>query len=149
MNLIEEIAEALHDGWWTAHIMNHWELGPRDYKKKNDNEKKMHPHLVPFAMCGLENNNFDKITAVLLLDILLRKLKKGNELDRNTVAEWAHIAWVRAAKLCGRREHPHIKDKWDDHEGVKKEEHLQQADAVLAIYDRYNEAIFSKIKIKW
>jgi hypothetical protein len=142
MNLIEVTAKALHDGWWKAYANHGWKLGPRD------DDNKRHPHLLDFKLCGLENNNFDRCMAALLLDILIpkiQKLREGQILEPEKVAPLFHLAWARSAELCGRRAHPHITNEWTRHKPVGKEEHLQQAKGVLAIY-RKNKPIFSDLR---
>jgi hypothetical protein len=98
----------------------------------------MHPHLLPSSACGLENNNTDRAMAALLLNIVIPALQRGERPDRETVATWAHGAWARAAELCGRLGHEHILADWEAHSGIGREEHLEQADTVLAILQRWD-----------
>jgi hypothetical protein len=85
---VEEIARAVHDGWWQFMLMNGWRLGPRNSKAKT------HPHLVHWELLDRESQEQDKCIATLLICIP-REIHPGD----------VHEAWRAVAN----REHPHNK----------------------------------------
>ena len=148
MNLIEEIAEALHDGFLQAYQEDGWILGA-----ERNERNKIHPHLKPYSECGLENNNFDRLMAALLIDILIQKIKLFSlifEENDNThpniklnpiyTAPLIHLAFWRATELCNR--------KYDDHthnfrqpQSLYDKEHIIQAKKIIELCDKYIDSI--------
>ena len=56
--LIEKIAEAVHDEWAAGRIADGWTYGPQ-----RDDDKKHHPCLVPYEELSDEEKAYDRATA--------------------------------------------------------------------------------------
>ena len=56
--LIEKIAEAVHDEWAAGRITDGWTYGPQ-----RDDDKKHHPCLIPYADLSDEEKAYDRATA--------------------------------------------------------------------------------------
>ena len=56
--LIEKIAEAVHDEWAAGRIADGWTYGPQ-----RDDARKQHPCLVPYYELSDEEKAYDRATA--------------------------------------------------------------------------------------
>lgn len=67
-DLIEALAENVHDQWALGRINDGWKYGP----ERNDKEK-LHPCLVPYNKLPESEKEYDRNTAIATLK-LIRKL---------------------------------------------------------------------------
>ena len=93
MDRLEQIAEALHDGWWDYRKRKGWILGPRS------NVHKQHPHMAPWWQLNNEAQNQDRFIAAI---ILWHWLNTG----RGVTPKMIHETW-RKWEDAHAREHPH------------------------------------------
>jgi len=129
LDLVETLAEALHDGWCDALLEAGWQLGARDPSRRT------HPHLLPWAQCPPETNDQDRRIARLVIAHLraYQAAAGGGEPSEEQLAEAIHEAWADATRAEGRTDHPHLHDRWADHADERRAEHLHQARRILAI----------------
>lgn len=66
-NLIEQIAENVHDVWAINRMKEGWLYGP----ERNDNEK-THPCLVPYSELNEIEKEYDRNTAVNTLKLIIK-----------------------------------------------------------------------------
>lgn len=74
--LIEPIAEVLHDGWAQKRFADGWVYG--DHR---DDDKKIHPDLVPYSDLPESEKDYDRYSARIVLTLLERL---GVRMDRIT-----------------------------------------------------------------
>src|ERR1041385_3154040 len=79
MDRVEQIAAALHDGWWEYQLLQKRILGP-------NRTKLTHPHLVPFSALDDEARNQDRFQAAVHLK---NWMETGNEVTPKDI----HDAW--------------------------------------------------------
>lgn len=66
MDLSERLAENAHENWAEQRMKDGWKYG----EHRND-EKKLHPCLVPYCLLTEEEKEYDRITAVETIKVLL------------------------------------------------------------------------------
>lgn len=66
MNLLEILAENVHDTWAELRIAEGWTLGP-----VRDGLSKQHPCLIPYAELSESEKDYDKKTAIETLKIII------------------------------------------------------------------------------
>jgi hypothetical protein len=123
---LDQIAMALHDGWWQFKSDDGWTLGSRD-----DDHKK-HPHCIAFAsLPEEENRNQDRFQAAYLLQKWFASKQPIKPQD-------IHNAWQLWEHINGNYKHKHdlpYSDA-DAHGGSKGEqEHKLQAERVNVLLE--------------
>ena len=131
-SLVERTAEALHDAWCQVYEDAGWVFG-----EVRDRERKTHPHLRPFAECGLENNNQDRFMAAVVLEHLAWHGLGSVEGSQHFTATLIHQAWALYVQFDGRPGHPHIGIALADHDALGTTEHYEQARRVLALWEEH------------
>ena len=66
-SIIEILAENVHDSWAAARFKDGWIYGV-----KRDDVAKTHPCLVPYTELSESEKNYDRITAVQTLKIIIK-----------------------------------------------------------------------------
>ena len=66
-DLIEALAENVHDQWALGRINEGWQYGP----ERNDKEK-FHPCLVPYNELPESEKEYDRNTAIATLKVILK-----------------------------------------------------------------------------
>lgn len=66
LELVERLAENAHENWAEQRMKDGWKYG----EHRND-EKKQHPCLVPYCLLSNEEQEYDRITAVETIKVLL------------------------------------------------------------------------------
>ena len=119
--LIDELAKAIHDGWWEYQKSKGRVYGP-------DPTDKTHPHMLPWHKCGLANNNQDRYQACRVLHFLGKSPGLELKTDETThaVARLLHQASVEVMKLQGRGDHEHC-GPWEQKHKDDPAEHEFQA----------------------
>ena len=74
--LIEPIAEVLHDGWAYKRFKDGWVYG-----EHRDDDNKAHPDLVPYSDLPESEKDYDRYSARIVLTLLQRL---GVRMDRST-----------------------------------------------------------------
>src|SRR5882724_10873816 len=113
MDLLEKLAEQLHDGWMDYQLGRGVIFGPT-------RTATTHPHLVPWSQLDLESQSLDRFIAASLLEQWA--------CGRLAVAELPmaiHEAWRRYVTILG-RSHPHAKPFTTAHP-AGAEDHAPQA----------------------
>lgn len=64
--LTERLAENVHEQWALGRLAEGWQYGP-----KRDDEKKTTPCLVPYALLPDSEREFDRVTAMQTLKVIL------------------------------------------------------------------------------
>ena len=121
---LEIIAECVHDGWWMSKQRFDYSYGPRDRQSRT------HPHMLPWLACGYENNEQDRRIAAHIM----KYLQDHPSVTRDLLAAEIHYAWVQSLPDSQRQSHPHAKDSWEDHDEEGRDEHLTQANLILAVW---------------
>jgi hypothetical protein len=131
MDILEDIAAALHLGW----LQYQDSIGVR-FSPYRDRGKKQHPHFVPWSALDTEAMNQDRFQATVLL---LRW--KNKELTESNLPEQIHEAWRVWEQLSrgikGKPPHDHDGPYHDKHP-VDPGEHLFQAKAVWEVLTAEN-----------
>lgn len=112
MDRLEQIAMALHDGWWDDKQASGWKLGPRSTIRKT------HPHMVPWSQLAESDKNQDRFIAAA---ILYRWRKTGKEANPRLI----HDLWRWWELACGHPSHPHDRPYSDVHRHDSGEHGLQ------------------------
>jgi hypothetical protein len=87
---LENVAEALHEGWMEYRLAQGCVLGP-------ERTATTHPHLCPWSELDRESQNQDRFIAAVLLD---RWVSKSLTIEQ--LPEAIHDAWCRWVFLEGR-----------------------------------------------
>lgn len=119
MDKLEQVAEALHEGWREYQLRRGRIYGP-------NRTAGTHPHLVDWAGLDTESRNQDRFIAALLL-----RLWADRVLAATLLPAAIHDAWVTWERVNSNA-HPHAKPFAQAH-GGGPEEHELQAQRVLAI----------------
>ena len=64
--VVEQLAENVHDRWAAQRIADGWRLGPT-----RDDSKKTHPSLIPYKNLPEEEKEYDRQTALTTIQALL------------------------------------------------------------------------------
>lgn len=67
-DIIEEVAEQVHDKWAFSRIQDGWQRGP----ERND-EKKEHPSIKPYGELEEDEKKYDRVTAETVINALIAK----------------------------------------------------------------------------
>lgn len=125
---VEELAKALHEGWYAAHEEAGWEYAP-----EQDTVNKKHPHLVAFDKKDEDSRDQNKLQARFLI---ARIRERGLPLEDLHLAMVIHETWALAEWAWHVDWHFHARHSWSDHQGPFAQEHLQQAKLVRLVLDR-------------
>lgn len=134
MDRVEQIARAIHDGWWDHMLDNGYQLGPRTgYGKR-------HPHMLPWGSLDDESKNQDRFIASLILS----EWMAGTPIT----CQMIHEAWRVWEKLHARK-HPHDKPYKEAHASkhqtfrrkvnVDPREHQRQFRRIEIILEKWNK----------
>lgn len=74
LSLIEYLAKNNHDNWAKGRIDLGWKWGPQ----RND-EKKLHPDLIPYLTLTEDEKDFDRTTAIEVLKLII---KAGYKIEK-------------------------------------------------------------------
>ncbi len=66
LELTERIAENVHENWSAGRIADGWTYGA-----KRDDQKKTTPCLVPYAQLSEEEKEYDRVTALQTLKLII------------------------------------------------------------------------------
>lgn len=91
---MEQIAQAIHDGWWEYQLDRGINLGPRNEIMSR------HPHMLPWSALDDEAKNQDRFIASLVIAEYMA--------SDSFTCETLHEAWRVWEKLHGGK-HPHDK----------------------------------------
>jgi hypothetical protein len=127
--LMDQIAEELHNGWWSFKLGKHYTLGPRC------DEKRQHPHLVPWSAKSEHERTQDRYQAVSVMAMYRRSDPPPNNEE---IARAIHGALCEFRLATQMGELPaHLQ-----REGFEacREERITQAEAILPLLERFREA---------
>lgn len=124
---MEQLAEALHDGWWQFHRDQGWTLGP-----ERDRERKIHPHLVAWSALDDSSRNQDRFEAAVLLG------RWSSDQSWRVTPTELHEAWRSWIVVHG-GDHPHAKPYADAHPQDDAQEHAAQAARVNELLERWSK----------
>ncbi len=65
MELVEALAKDVHEQWAAARMRDGWQYGPA----RND-QKKLHPCLIPYEELPESEKEYDRITAITTLKLI-------------------------------------------------------------------------------
>ena len=65
MELVEALANDVHEQWAAARMRDGWQYGPA----RND-QKKLHPCLIPYEELPESEKEYDRITAITTLKLI-------------------------------------------------------------------------------
>lgn len=123
MDLVEQIAAKLHEGWMQPKIEAGFTYGP-------DRTNSTHPHLVGWnELDDIEAQNQDRFQAALILQAY-----SHNSITRENLPAAIHNAWVVWENLHG-VSHPHALPYEEAHAKKGPQEHAVQADLVWPILE--------------
>jgi hypothetical protein len=66
LELTERIAENVHENWSAGRLADGWSYGA-----KRDDQKKTTPCLVPYAQLSEEEKEYDRVTALQTLKLII------------------------------------------------------------------------------
>ena len=75
LDLTEKIAENVHENWSAGRIADGWSYG-----EKRDDENKKTPCLVPYSELSEREKDFDRITAIQTLKLIVTL---GYKIEKN------------------------------------------------------------------
>jgi len=129
-NLMDEIAETLHNVWWCLRIEDGDTLGPRGFAKKQ------HPHLIPWSAKSEQERAQDRYQAVKVMEMY----RSNPSANVNDIAREIHIA-AREFVYASRRGplSEELKAEWTDNPRPRKERGRQAA-LVLLLLHRFRDA---------
>jgi len=117
--LMDEIAETLHNVWWSIAIENGHTLGPRD------RETKHHPHLIPWSAKSEQERTQDRYQAVRVM----AKFRSEPGATADVIAKVIHDA---LGEFCYATRPGSLPDHLSQ-EASLNEERLRQAAAILPL----------------
>jgi hypothetical protein len=120
---MEQIAMAIHDGWWAYQINGGYKLGPREERGRT------HPHMLPWHQLDEESKNQDRFIAAILLAAWVDK-------GKSVTPDRIHEAW-RVWEYAHGTNHPHNEPFKQAHP-AGADEHKWQAERINEITGRWN-----------
>jgi hypothetical protein len=136
MDRVEQIAKAIHDGWWVHQLDRGVQLGPRTEMRTS------HPHMLPWSALDDEAKNQDRFMA----SIILAEWMAGTPIT----CQMIHEAWRVWEKLHARK-HPHDKPYKEAHAAKKQtyrkkviiddREHLRQLRRIEVLLEKWNKNV--------
>ncbi len=123
-DIIEIMANVLHDSWRNFMISKGFTLGPRDYINKT------HPHLCAWD----ELDDIPKEQCRFQALSLITYLSNNHAYTTNNIAKFIHDIWCFYVNNTLCIEHQHAHQEWDSDEW-HGEDHILQAKAVIMLWD--------------
>ncbi len=120
MDRLDQLATALHDGWWSYKINAGYTLGPRQERGRG----RMHPHMMPWHQLDESAKNQDRFIAALVL----KRWLAGEEVTMITL----HEAWRAWIAIQGIASHPHDEPFKKAH-ATSGDDHKWQLERILPL----------------
>ena len=129
MDIIEQVAAALHEGWLCYYDAQGYKFGP-----VSDRTAKKHAHFIPWSALDEEAKNQDRFQATVLL-----LAWKAGDISEINLPKQIHEVWRKweqiSRPLEGKGPHPHDGPFAEKHPS-DPEEHFTQAKHVWAVLQK-------------